>query len=104
LTEVFERAEFCDKADVCLDRLAASMMPIGPAWLTWLLSIVVAVVLLAGVILLVPPTASLVAGFYLDEVTAAVEREIAFMCAPGVLPPAAAALEMYPVPVFSGAG
>jgi len=50
----------------CLDRLAASIMPLGPAWLVWLLSIVVALGLLAGVILLAPLTASLVAGFYLD--------------------------------------
>ena len=57
---------------LCLDRLAASIMPLGPAWLTWFLSIAVAVGLLAGVILLAPPTASLVAGFYLDDVAASV--------------------------------
>jgi CysZ protein len=78
----------------CLDRLVASMMPIGPAWLTWLLSIVVAVGLLAGVILLAPPTASLVAGFYLDDVAATVEREIDPMCAAGVPPPLVATLGM----------
>jgi hypothetical protein len=27
---------------LCLDHLAASIMPLGPAWLTWLLSIAVA--------------------------------------------------------------
>ena len=79
---------------VCLDRLAASIMPLGPAWLTWLLSIAVALGLLAGVILLAPPTASLVAGFYLDDVAATVEREIDPMSAPGIPPPAAAALAM----------
>ena len=78
----------------CLDRLAASIMPIGPAWLTWLLSIAVALGLLASVILLAPPTAALVAGFYLDDVAATVEREIDPMCAPGVPPPFVAALGM----------
>jgi CysZ protein len=77
-----------------LDRLAASIMPLGPAWLTWLLSIAVALGLLAGMILLTPPTASLVAGFYLDDVAATVEREIDPMSAPGVPPPAAATLAM----------
>jgi len=78
----------------CLDRLAVSIMPLGPAWLTWLLSIAVALGLVAGLILLVPPTASLVAGFYLDDVAAAVEREIDPMSAPGVPPPAAATLAL----------
>jgi CysZ protein len=77
---------------LCLDRLAASIMPIGPAWLTWVLSIVAALGLLAGAILLAPPTASLVAGFYLDDVAAMVEREIDPTCAPGVPPPTAVAL------------
>jgi CysZ protein len=79
---------------VCLDRLAASIMPLGPVWLTWLLSIVVALGLLAGVILLAPPTASLVAGFYLDDVAATVEREIDPMGVPGIPPPAGATLAM----------
>ena len=79
---------------VCLDRLAASFMPLGPIWLTWLLSIVVALGLLAGVILLAPPTASLVAGFYLDEIAAMVERKIDPMGAPGIPPPAGATLAM----------
>jgi CysZ protein len=69
-------------------------MPLGPVWLTWLLSIAVALGLVAGVILLAPPTASLVAGFYLDDVAATVEREIDPMSAPGVPPPAAATLAM----------
>jgi CysZ protein len=33
---------------LCLDRLAASIMPLGPPWLTWLLSIAVALGLLAA--------------------------------------------------------
>jgi len=79
---------------VSLDRLAASVMPIGPAWLSWLLSIAVALGLLAGAILLAPPTASLVAGFYLDDVAATVEREIDPMSPPGVPPPAVTAFAM----------
>jgi CysZ protein len=79
---------------VCLDRLAASIMPVGPTWLTWFLSVAVALGLLAGMILLAPPTASLVAGFYLDDVAATVEREIDPMGAPGVPPRAAATLAM----------
>lgn len=79
---------------VCLDRLAASIMPLGPAWLTWVLSIAVAVGLVAGVILLAPPTVSLVAGFYLDAVAATVEREVDPMSAPGVALPAVATLAM----------
>jgi CysZ protein len=73
---------------LCLDRLAASIMSLGPAWLTWLLSIAaVALGLLVGVILLAPPTTSQVAGFYLDHLAAIVERQIDPM---GVLGPPAA--------------
>lgn len=79
---------------VCLDRLAASIMPLGPPWLTWLLSIAVALGLLAGVVLLAPPTASLVAGFYLDDVAATVEREIDPASAPGAALSTVAALAM----------
>ena len=79
---------------LCLDRLAALIMPVGPAWLSWLLSIAVALGLLAGAIFLAPPAASLIAGFYLDEVAATVEREIDPTSAPGVPPPAAATLAM----------
>jgi hypothetical protein len=50
-----------------LDRLASSLMPAAPTWLSWILSIVVALGLIASLTLLAAPTASLVAGFYLDK-------------------------------------
>jgi CysZ protein len=59
-----------------LDRLAYSMMPAAPTWLSWILSIVVALGLIASLTLLAAPTASLVASFYLDTIADAVEREI----------------------------
>ena len=63
-------------AGVELDRLALSYVHVGPGWLSWLLSTFVALGLVVGMILLAPPTASLVAGFYLDEIADAVERSI----------------------------
>lgn len=59
-----------------LDRLAALLTPATPAWLSWILSIAVALGLIASMTLLAAPTVSLVASFYLDDVAAAVEREI----------------------------
>ena len=59
-----------------LDRLASSLMPGAPAWLGWLVSIVVALGLIASMTLLAAPTASLVASFYLDNIADAVGREI----------------------------
>ena len=59
-----------------LDRLASLLMPDAPTWLSWILSIVVALGLIATLTLLAAPTASLVAGFYLDDIADAVEREI----------------------------
>ncbi len=63
-------------AGVILDRLATSYVHIGPAWLSFVLSTVVALGLIVGMIFLAPPTVSLVAGFYLDEIAAIVERAI----------------------------
>ena len=59
-----------------LDRLASSLMPAAPTWLSWILSILVALGLVASLTLLAAPTASLVAGFHLDNIADAVEREI----------------------------
>ena len=59
-----------------LDRLASSLMPAAPTWLSWILSIVVALGLVASLTLLAAPTALLVASFYLDNIADAVEREI----------------------------
>jgi len=61
---------------VVLDRAALSFLHVGPAWLAAILSVLLALGIAAGMILLAPPTASLVAGFFLDDVAALVEREI----------------------------
>ncbi len=63
-------------AGVGLDRLALSYIHVGPGWLSAVLSAVVALGLVAGMIFLTPPTASLVASFYLDDIAAIVERSI----------------------------
>jgi CysZ protein len=59
-----------------LDRLATSLMPAAPTWLGWILSIVIALGLIASLTLLAAPTTSLVAGFYLHTIADVVEREI----------------------------
>ena len=59
-----------------LDRLALSMMHVGPAWLSALISILVALGVVVGMIVLAAPTASLVASFFLDAIAAEVERSI----------------------------
>ena len=51
-------------------------MPAAPTWLSWILSIVVALGLIASLTLLAAPTAWLVAGFYLDDIADAVEHEL----------------------------
>src|SRR5208282_4650874 len=63
-------------AGVGLDRLALSFVHVGPAWLSVVLSVVLALGLVISMIFLAPPTASLVASFYLDDVAALVERTI----------------------------
>jgi CysZ protein len=68
---------------VALDRLAVSFLHVGPAWLGVILSVVVALGLVVGLIFLVPPTASLVAGFFLDEAAEIVERSIEPYAPPG---------------------
>ena len=70
-------------AGVALDRLALSYVHVGPAWLGAILSAVVAFGLVVGMIFLAPPTASLVAGFYLDDIAAIVERTIDPAATPG---------------------
>lgn len=63
-------------AGVGLDRLALSVVHVGPAWLSAVLSVALAFGLVAAMVFLAPPTASLVAGFFLDDVAAMVERTI----------------------------
>ena len=71
---LFLTAAILALAGVALDRLALSYVHVGPAWLGAVLSVVVALGLVVGLIFLAPPTASLVAGFYLDDIAALVER------------------------------
>ena len=66
-----------------LDRLATSLMPATPTWLSWMLSIVVALGLIASLTILAAPAVSLVAGFYLDNIADAVERKIDPLGPPG---------------------
>jgi CysZ protein len=61
---------------VALDRLALSYVHVGPAWLSFIISTAVALGLIVSMIFLAPPTASLVASFYLDDIAAIVERSI----------------------------
>ncbi len=59
-----------------LDRLALSLVHVGPPWLATTISLIVGLGLLAGLMFLAVPVSSLVAGFFLDEIAAHVEREI----------------------------
>jgi CysZ protein len=90
-------------AGIGLDRLALSLVHVGPAWLSAVLSIVVAVGVVAGMIFLAPPTASLVASFFLDDIAALVERTIDPYGPPGrplpIAPSAAMGLRFAVLPV-----
>ncbi len=79
---LFLTAAILALAGVGLDRLALSHVHVGPGWLSAVLSAVVALGLVAGMIFLTPPTASLVASFHLDEIAEIVERSVD----PGALP------------------
>ncbi len=68
---------------IALDRLAVSYIHVGPAWLSFVLSALVGVGLVVGAIVLAPPTASLVAGFFVDEIAAIVESSIDPQAPPG---------------------
>ena len=81
-------------AGVGLDRLALSFVHVGPAWLSAVLSVVLALGLVVGMIFLAPPTAALVASFYLDDVAAMVERTIDPHGPPGRPPPLAPSVPM----------
>jgi CysZ protein len=59
-----------------LDRLALSLVRVEPPWLATMISLVVGLGLVAGLMFLAAPVSSLVAGFFLDEIAAHVEREI----------------------------
>ena|SRR5579871_1942876 len=61
---------------VALDRLALSFLHVGPAWLGAVLSVLLALGVIVGMVLLAAPVTSLVAGFFLDDISEIVEREI----------------------------
>jgi CysZ protein len=59
-----------------LDRLAESFIDGATPWLATVLSWLVGLGLVVGLAFLVAPAVSLVAGFFLDDIAAVVEREI----------------------------
>ena len=63
-------------AGVALDRAALAYLHLAPGWISAVLSAVLALGLIVGLVFLAPPTASLVAGFHLDEIADIVERSI----------------------------
>ena len=65
------------------DRLLLSLVDVQPHWLAVIISLLVGLGLLLGLAFLAAPVSSLVAGFFLDEISAHVEREIDPLGAPG---------------------
>jgi CysZ protein len=78
-------------AGFALDRLILAVLPLGPGWLAAVLSLMVTLGLVAAMLFVAAPTASLVASFYLDEIAAIVERAIAPSAPPGRPAPTIAA-------------
>jgi CysZ protein len=74
-----------------LDRLAAYFIPIETGWLATVLSVIVGLGLVVGLVFLIAPVTSLVAGFFLDDMAAIVERTIDPAGASGKPIPAGAA-------------
>jgi CysZ protein len=63
-------------AGFVLDRFAMSFVQVQPGWLATAISVLVGLGLVAGLVFLAAPATSLVAGFFLDEIAAIVEREV----------------------------
>jgi CysZ protein len=61
---------------VALDKFALAFVTTAHGWLAAAISVAIGIGVLAGLVLLAAPTTSLVAGFFLDEIAAIVEREI----------------------------
>jgi CysZ protein len=76
---------------LALDRLAGWFIHVEPSWLATALSLLVGFGLVAGLVFLIAPVASLVAGFFLDDMAAIVERAIDPQGPPGKAIPAGAA-------------
>jgi CysZ protein len=74
-----------------LDRLAAYFIHVETGWLATILSVLVGLGLVVGLAFLIAPVTSLVAGFFLDDMAAIVERAIDPAGAPGKPIPAGAA-------------
>jgi len=74
-----------------LDRLAAYFIHVETGWLATILSVIIGLGLVVGLVFLIAPVTSLVAGFFLDDMAAIVERTIDPAGAPGKPLPAGAA-------------
>lgn len=74
-----------------LDRLAIYLVPLGTGWLATILSWIVGLGLVVGLVFLIAPVTSLVAGFFLDDMAEIVERAIDPAGVPGKPIPAGAA-------------
>jgi CysZ protein len=59
-----------------LDHLIIGYVAIGPHWVAILLSLLTGLGILLGLAFLIAPITTLVAGFFLDDIAAIVEREI----------------------------
>ena len=74
-----------------LDRLAASLIHVETSWLATALAWAIGIGLTVGLAFLIAPATSLVAGFFLDDIAAIVEREIDPLGLPGAPAPAGVA-------------
>ena len=74
-----------------LDRLFVYFIHVETSWLATILSVLVGLGLVVGLAFLIAPVTSLVAGFFLDDMAAIVERTIDPAGAPGKPIPAGAA-------------
>jgi CysZ protein len=74
-----------------VDRLAIYLIPLEKGWLATILSVIVGLGLVIGLAFLIAPVTSLVAGFFLDDMAAIVERTIDPAGIPGKPIPAGAA-------------
>jgi CysZ protein len=66
-----------------LDRLAGSLVRIETPWLATTLGLLLGFGLVVGLVFLIGPVSSLVAGFFLDDIAEIVERTIDPLGAPG---------------------
>ena len=70
-----------------LDRLAGAFIQVQTSWLATILSWIVGLGLVVGLAFLIAPVTSLVAGFFLDDISAIVERAIDPTGTPGPADP-----------------